>query len=343
MARKSIAAGPTGRTPDRPDAAWIWDAVLRHCPDCTGRAGGLRRPVAKAEAPVLPHALYELGGVGSTQLAVEFACRYADRNDLIWWVPTSRDQACPDAGQASKVELFARLAAFALLQRRGTSSSFAGAGHSAGKRGDPPPAPDRAVSRQHATRAPAVETYLSYKRRGQGEAVVNRLDTTLTRRGLTVRRDKREIPYRGSIEDFMRRLGGAEFVIIVVDDAYLRSRNCMFELTAIADRVNFTRRVFPIILEDADIFDVSGRLRYVKHWETRKAELETDMRDVPLDSLVGIREELDLYAKIGRTVGGITYALQNMNTLTVAEHLDDDFGTLIHSIHQEHARSAASR
>ena len=343
MAQKSIAGESTGKTPDRSDAAWIWGAVLWQYPDCTGRAGGLRRPVAKAEAPVVPHALYEVGGVGRTQLAVEFACCYADRNDVIWWVPTSRSQACPDAGHNTKVELFARAAALALLQRRETSSSVAGAGHPAGKRGDPPPGPDRVVSRQSAPRAPAGEIYLSYKQGGPGEAVVDRLDTTLTRRGLTVRRDKRDLAYRDSIEGFMHRLARGECVIIVVDDAYLRSRNCMFELTAIADQVNFTQRVFPVILEDADIFRASGRLRYVKHWEKQRAELEAEMRDVPPGSLVGIREELDLYAKIGRTVGGITYALQNMNTLTVAEHLADDFGTLIHSIRQEHARSAASR
>jgi tetratricopeptide (TPR) repeat protein len=39
---------------------------------------------------VLPHALQGLGGVGKTQLAIEYSYRYATDYDLIWWIPADQ-------------------------------------------------------------------------------------------------------------------------------------------------------------------------------------------------------------------------------------------------------------
>jgi glycosyltransferase involved in cell wall biosynthesis len=85
-------------------------------PDFTGRQdllNALRGAlVATQKASVLPRALHGLGGVGKTQLALEYVYRYTDEYDLIWWIPaeqkslalTSLANLCEELGLTQNVD-----------------------------------------------------------------------------------------------------------------------------------------------------------------------------------------------------------------------------------------------
>src|ERR1041384_1136109 len=91
--------------------------------------------------------------------------------------------------------------------------------------------------------------FISYAWGGVREEFVNEIDNALQQRGLKIVRDKRELEYKGSIKEFMERIGHGDCVIVVISDKYLRSPNCMFELVEISDNKQFKGRVFPIILD----------------------------------------------------------------------------------------------
>jgi len=80
---------------DRARARKIWNVPSRNFA-FTGRDAHLDRLHAELAGDrttaVLARALYGLGGVGKTQLALEYAHRYRADYDLVWWIPAEQPQ-----------------------------------------------------------------------------------------------------------------------------------------------------------------------------------------------------------------------------------------------------------
>lgn len=185
-----------------------------------------------------------------------------------------------------------------------------------------------------ATRAAVVqpEVFVSYHWGGAADTLVDEIQQRLSERDVHITRDRDEVNYRDSIEQFMRRLGSGKAVVIVLDKAYLQSRNCMFELTQIAEEPGFATRVHPIVMADAGIFDSVKLVGYIKYWEDKRDELEKAMLTVGQEHLKGIREDLDLYETIRNTIAEILDVLRDMNTLTEQKHRADGFEDLYSSL-----------
>jgi cellulose biosynthesis protein BcsQ len=73
----------------------VWNVPPRNA-DFTGRGATLEmlrdKLAGGGVAVVVAQALYGLGGVGKTQLALEYAHRFMADYDLVWWVPSERTE-----------------------------------------------------------------------------------------------------------------------------------------------------------------------------------------------------------------------------------------------------------
>lgn len=174
--------------------------------------------------------------------------------------------------------------------------------------------------------------FISYAWNGESESIANLIDQSLQKRGIKIIRDKRNLDYKGSISEFMERIGQGYCVILVISDKYLRSPNCMFELVEIADEKQYHDQIFPVVLNDANIYDPLKRIEYVKYWEIKRAELAEVMKTLDPANLQGIREDMNLYDRIRDRISGLTNTLKDMNTLTPDIHQDSDFSDLYTAI-----------
>ncbi|WP_214319841.1 FxSxx-COOH system tetratricopeptide repeat protein [Nonomuraea sediminis] len=86
----------------------VWGDIPARNPRFTGRQdilAGLRARLENGEPALLTCTLHGMGGVGKSQIAIEYAHRYRSCYDLVWWVPAQQ----PATIRTSLTELADRL------------------------------------------------------------------------------------------------------------------------------------------------------------------------------------------------------------------------------------------
>src|SRR4051794_10911966 len=105
----SAGPAPAGRPGFAGRLPAVWKVPPRN-PRFSGRDGllaELRRRLRAGEGTLVVQALYGLGGVGKTQLAIEYAHRFASDYDLVWWIDAEQPVLIPDqlSGLAARLAL----------------------------------------------------------------------------------------------------------------------------------------------------------------------------------------------------------------------------------------------
>lgn len=176
------------------------------------------------------------------------------------------------------------------------------------------------------------EVFLSYAWGGESETIVNELDNAFQQKGILLIRDKRDLGFKGVISEFMQKIGEGKAVVAVISDKYLKSPYCMFELLEIYRNLNFQKRIFPIVMEDANIFDPIPRLQYLKYWQDKKKELDDAITQFGMDAITVIGDDYKMYKKIFDNYGEIINILKDINSLSQNMHRANNFEALTNAV-----------
>lgn len=68
-----------------------------------------------------------------------------------------------------------------------------------------------------------------------------------------VNRDIRGLKFKDSIKSFMDSIGRHDFVISIISDNYLKSVNCMYEISEVMRLREYKEKMLLVILRDSDI------------------------------------------------------------------------------------------
>ncbi|MEM9544707.1 MAG: toll/interleukin-1 receptor domain-containing protein [Bacteroidota bacterium] len=109
------------------------------------------------------------------------------------------------------------------------------------------------------------------------EKVKNALVKIFQEKGIRYRDDKEQIASGDSLTEFMNEIGYANYVIAIIDNKYLKSPFCMYELNQVytncnSDPKEFTKRVLFFILKDTNL-DKSSYKELINLWGKNKSGL----------------------------------------------------------------------
>jgi internalin A len=160
--------------------------------------------------------------------------------------------------------------------------------------------------------------------------VVDRLCETLGQDGWNILSDKTAMRYGDLISGFMKRIGLADHVIVVLSDKYLRSPYCMTELHYIylnsrLEKQEFLDRIIPLVLDDTRFGIPEERVEYAKHWEARYLKLKSDLDHLSVEDFRLYKSMQKWHLDIGEM---LTYVSDVLVPHGFDEILKDDFAAL---------------
>lgn len=162
-----------------------------------------------------------------------------------------------------------------------------------------------------------ITIFLSYNWH-DGETA-DRIDQYLSSlSGITVKRDVRDIGAWKSIREFMASIRDQDYAVLIISDLYLKSKNCMFEVTEVMKEREYGERIFPAVVEHG-IYDPLKRAEYIGYWQQECDKLEAAIRGLDPAYVTELAAELKRYKSIAASIGEFLSMVAERNNPDIQE------------------------
>ncbi len=160
-----------------------------------------------------------------------------------------------------------------------------------------------------------------------------------------ISRDIRDVEYHESFKRFMQSIEKHDYVITIISDNYLKSRNCMFEMLEIVKESNFSKKLQFIVLENddvkyyknapeenigADVYSAIGQAEYSKYWSSIDKKLENKIEEIgnPMHAILQIKEK-QIVQKILLDMPEFLEFIRDNKGISLSEHIEKEFADMI--------------
>lgn len=149
--------------------------------------------------------------------------------------------------------------------------------------------------------------------------IADRIDKHLSGlSGIIVKRDVRDIGSWKSIREFMEGIRQQDYAVLIVSDLYLKSKNCMFEVTEVMKERAYADRVFPAVVERG-IYDPLIRAGYIQYWQQECSKLEAAIKGLDLANAAELTADLKRYRSIASSMGEFLNMVADRNNPDIQE------------------------
>ena len=160
-----------------------------------------------------------------------------------------------------------------------------------------------------------------------------------------ISRDIRDVEYHESFKKFMQSIELHDFVIMLISDNYLKSRNCMYEVMEVIKDSQYQKKLAFIVLSDGDckyyqavpehliganVYSMEGATTYTLYWQNKEKELQKQIDQIGKSTLaIQQIKEQRIVQKIQLDLPELLEFVKDSKGLSLTEHIEDNFQSLI--------------
>lgn len=172
--------------------------------------------------------------------------------------------------------------------------------------------------------------FISYSWENKNAA--DEIDNVFVKMGITLTRDERDVSYKGSFKEFMKKIREHDFVLMVISDSFLKSTNCMYEVLEFIKDENFKDRILPIALQDAKIFSPEDTLDYISFWNEKYENLNKKLKKQKRTQTIEITRELKTYEQISSKIEDFVVTIKDMKLIPLESLKKNNFKEIFDEI-----------
>ena len=184
------------------------------------------------------------------------------------------------------------------------------------------------------------KVYISYKHDENYNGAMEAIKRGLEKNGIYYSMDVQDIKYRDDIVKYEKEIGSADKVIMFITAPYLKSIDCMFEMTEIFKNSDVRNRVFPVVDMQPIPRNIYGLKEIKDYWSEQKVHASIQIQTEPGSSDFVISELLKIDAII-KNLDDFWYYLVHINTGSFKDMIDNDAALLMEEIQRVTARKTA--
>lgn len=184
------------------------------------------------------------------------------------------------------------------------------------------------------------KVYISYKHDENYNGAMEAIKRGLEKNGIYYSIDVQDIKYRDDIVKYEKEIGSADKVIMFITAPYLKSIDCMFEMTEIFKNSDVRNRVFPVVDMQPIPRNIYGLKEIKDYWSEQKVHASIQIQTEPGSSDYVISELLKIDAII-KSLDDFWYYLVHINTGSFKDMIDNDAALLMEEIQRVTARKTA--
>lgn len=143
-------------------------------------------------------------------------------------------------------------------------------------------------------------------------------DNLVNAQNIFIHRDVVDIPPWRSIKNFMQSIEKMDYTILLISDAYLKSRNCMYEVLEVMKNSSYVNKIFPAVIYSG-IYQPNIRAQYVKYWQNEYEQLSGNLEGIKQQNLGSLVDDLKHLQNIASNIATFLSKVSELNNPAVTD------------------------